>query len=190
MSQSLPAHPDLDHLRKQAKARLDELRRRDPEAKLADALHALAREYGFASWPKLKVHVRALSEAAAARKAESPFAGRWVADIGRSTRHPANQFQRAVMDFSVADDSVRITHGYIDDAGRREHGAVTVHADGRERVGDNGYGLTAIWRSPNLLETEATKDGEVVGRGSYEVSADGTMLTIVGPEQMIVLMRE
>jgi hypothetical protein len=190
MSQPLPARPDLDHLRKQAKARLDDLRRHDSEAKLADALHLIAREYGFASWPKLKVHVRALSEAGAARTAVSPFTGRWVADITRSTRHPANQFQRAVMDFSVADDTVRITHGYIDESGRREHGAITVQADGRERVGDNGYGLTATWRGANLFETVATKDGEVVGRGSYEVSADGGTLTIVGPEQVIALTKE
>jgi hypothetical protein len=190
MSQPLPARPDVDHLRKQAKARLDELRRQDPEAKLADALHAIARDYGFASWPKLKLHVRALSAATAARSAVSPFTGRWVADIARSTRHPANQFQRAVMDFTVSDDAVRITHGYIDESGRREHGAVTFQADGRERVGENGYGVTATWHGASRLETLATKDGEVVGRGAYEVSADGATLTIVGPEQVIVLTRE
>src|SRR6185369_3307296 len=39
MSQPLPAHPDLEHLRKQAKALLRDLRTRDAEAKLADALH-------------------------------------------------------------------------------------------------------------------------------------------------------
>ena len=55
---------------------------------------------------------------------------------------------------------------------------------------DNGYGLTATWRGANLLETLATKEGEVVGRGAYEVSADGATLTIVGPEQLIVLTSE
>ena len=190
MSQPLPARPDLDHLRKQAKARLDDLRRHDPEAKLADALHAIAREYGFASWPKLKLHVCGLSEAVARRSTVNPFIGRWVADIARSTRHPANQFQRAVIDLSVSDDTVRITHGYVDESGRREYGAVTVQADGRERLGDNGYGLTATWRGVNVLETVATKDGLVVGRGMYTVSADGGTLTIVGPEQVIVLAKE
>ena len=33
------------------------MRERDANATLADALHALARDYGFASWPKLKAHV-------------------------------------------------------------------------------------------------------------------------------------
>lgn len=61
MSLALPSRPNLDHLRKQAKARLHELRARRPDAQLADAQHAVARDYGFASWPKLQAHVRTLS---------------------------------------------------------------------------------------------------------------------------------
>jgi hypothetical protein len=61
MSRDLPPRPDLEHLKKQAKTLLRELRRRDANASLADALHALARDYGFASWPKLKARVEAIS---------------------------------------------------------------------------------------------------------------------------------
>jgi hypothetical protein len=57
MSRELPERPSLDHLRKQAKVLLRELRVRDPRAKLSTAQHALAREYGFASWRDLKSHV-------------------------------------------------------------------------------------------------------------------------------------
>src|SRR5687767_7688598 len=57
MSRDLPSRPDLEHLKKQAKALLRSMRERDANATLADALHALARDYGFASWPKLKAHV-------------------------------------------------------------------------------------------------------------------------------------
>ena len=64
MSQPLPAHPDLEHLRKQAKALLRDLRTRDAEAKLADALHLVARQYGFPNWPKLKAHVRSIVQSA------------------------------------------------------------------------------------------------------------------------------
>lgn len=59
MSRDLPRRPDLEHLKKQAKALLRSMRERDAHATLADALHALARDYGFASWPKLKAHVEA-----------------------------------------------------------------------------------------------------------------------------------
>jgi uncharacterized protein DUF3471 len=53
----LPAAPSLDQLNKQAKERLRELRATKPGAKLAEAQCAVAREYGFASWPALKVAV-------------------------------------------------------------------------------------------------------------------------------------
>ena len=60
MSRHLPPRPNLDHLKKQAKDLLRHVQKRNPQWKLADALHAIAREYGFASWPKLKAHVDSL----------------------------------------------------------------------------------------------------------------------------------
>jgi len=62
MSLTLPPRPSLDHLKKQAKARLEAMQATSPDAQLADAQHALARDYGFASWPKLKAHVEALEQ--------------------------------------------------------------------------------------------------------------------------------
>src|SRR5580704_6488420 len=57
MSRQLPEQPNLEYLKKQAK----ELLRTMPQGKLADAQHALANEYGFPTWAKLKSHVEALS---------------------------------------------------------------------------------------------------------------------------------
>jgi ankyrin repeat protein len=51
---ALPERPSLEHLRKQAKAR-----RRERGIALSQAQHELAREYGFASWPKLVHQVQA-----------------------------------------------------------------------------------------------------------------------------------
>ena len=59
----LPARPSLQQLRKQAKERLQGLRAGDPSATLADAQHALAREYGFDNWPKLVHHTESLQSA-------------------------------------------------------------------------------------------------------------------------------
>jgi ankyrin repeat protein len=64
----LPVRPDLDQLRHQAKDLLHAARRGDPEAAariravsgrliLSSAQLALAREYGFASWARLKLEV-------------------------------------------------------------------------------------------------------------------------------------
>jgi len=77
MSRQLPAKPNLEHLKNQAKQLLLNFQRGDAAAKerfaslsassaaagpkLADALHVVAREYGFASWPKLKERVASLT---------------------------------------------------------------------------------------------------------------------------------
>ena len=64
----LPARPDLDQLRHQARELLRAAQRGDPQATariravtgkiiLSSAQLALAREYGFASWAKLKLEV-------------------------------------------------------------------------------------------------------------------------------------
>lgn len=60
-SRSLPDHPNLDWLRKEAKRRLEELRSGHPAAQLADAQLDLARQYGFPSWRALKAHVDSLT---------------------------------------------------------------------------------------------------------------------------------
>ncbi len=80
MSKKLVTRPNLDHLRQQAKALLADLRNSHASAiatfreqlpsassssdseilntnwRLADAQFAIARQTGFASWPKLAVH--------------------------------------------------------------------------------------------------------------------------------------
>ena len=76
MSKPLPARPDLEQLRKQAKDLLKSVHAGQPDAlrrfrehhpeqlpasiSLADAQLVLAREHGFASWPKLKEHIHAV----------------------------------------------------------------------------------------------------------------------------------
>src|SRR5262245_50039965 len=82
MSKSLPPRPDLDQLKKQAKELLRAFKSGDPEAckrfeeqgplsasgsavrPAAFSLHhaqaVIAREYGFATWAKLKQHVESL----------------------------------------------------------------------------------------------------------------------------------
>jgi len=58
MSTQLPEHPNLEHLKKQAKALLEASRTQAASPlKLADAQRMIAREYGFESWKKLKDHV-------------------------------------------------------------------------------------------------------------------------------------
>jgi len=71
MSRTLPAAPSLEHLRKEAKALLRAAREGDPAAAerlgpprdgrppgLARAQWAVARDYGFPSWPRLRAYVQ------------------------------------------------------------------------------------------------------------------------------------
>ena len=53
----LPERASLEFLRKLAKDRLEELRTKDPKARLADAQLRVAREHGFPSWRALKEEV-------------------------------------------------------------------------------------------------------------------------------------
>lgn len=56
----LPTHPNLEHLKNEAKQRMKIMRSEHPAARLADAQLFVARSYGFASWRKLKAYVDAL----------------------------------------------------------------------------------------------------------------------------------
>src|ERR1051325_814914 len=54
----LPARPNLRHLKDQAK----DLLKTGGAQSVTDAQFKIARLYGFASWPKLKVHIDSLEE--------------------------------------------------------------------------------------------------------------------------------
>jgi hypothetical protein len=41
-----------------------------------------------------------------------------------------------------------------------------------------GFSVVASWRGSNVVQVIAKKDGEVVGLGTYDVSADGRELSI------------
>jgi len=90
----LPANPSLEYERKEAKALVRRLHASDPEAlsrvraahpvalrdrsptelQLADAQHVIAREYGFASWPKLVAYFAEME-----RQCNAPFN---ISDMG------------------------------------------------------------------------------------------------------------
>ena len=185
MSRALPAHPNLDHLKKQAKDLLPDLQQQHPGSKLADALHAIAREYGFATWPVLKAHVESLprqveSSAEPAAAPANPFVGRWAANLSKSKRDPANLFRSATLEFAVAGDIVTIADVVVNAAGREEQGRNTIQADGREHSSEHGHGYVVMsrWLGSHVLEAVVKKDGQQVSRVSYEVSADGATLTL------------
>jgi hypothetical protein len=75
-ARALPARPNLEHLKNEAKGRLDAVRATHAGAKLADAQFQLAREYGFSSWRELKAEV----DRRAGPPAGSDPVGDWIRD--------------------------------------------------------------------------------------------------------------
>jgi len=96
----LPEHPSLEHLKKLAKQRLQDLRSTDSDAKLATALLDIAREYGFTSWRALKAQI----DGSRARKIASPVMRFLpVADIERTIA-----FYRDVLGFEIKQEEAGV----------------------------------------------------------------------------------
>jgi ankyrin repeat protein len=100
MSRELPAKPNLEHLKKQAKKLLHDFQEGELAAierfralmslaasagpKLAEAQHVIALEYRFASWPELKEHVDSLARVR--KPGELLSAAVCASDAGKVTR--------------------------------------------------------------------------------------------------------
>ena len=71
-------------------------------------------------------------------------------------------------------------HSGVNAAGKSESGTTVLRADGEDHpVSPQAPGVVVAtrWVGTNVLETVAKKDGQIVGRGTYEVSVDGATLT-------------
>ena len=124
MSRALPPNPSLEQLKHQAKdllrasrelnlqalLRIEQyLPNRSGVAALADTQLVIAREYGFASWPKLKRHVEALAaqaalaleQAAVVPRRETPYKQRIRQLADRILESAASRAIRQVLEYLV-----------------------------------------------------------------------------------------
>jgi ankyrin repeat protein len=106
---SLPSRPDLRRLREEAKRR----RKQGEFPSIALAQLAVAREYGFRSWPRLKFHVEALTLSAGER----------AASLIASATSPDLRRARALLDADPAlaghDLACACVTGEVDEVSRR-----------------------------------------------------------------------
>jgi hypothetical protein len=132
MSSDLPDRPSLEYLKKQARERLRELQVRVPGTQLADAQHAIAREYGFPSWPKLKAHVDAVTasrdavrRASATHSSSSQHGGSHSAAERALAVHLRDKHRGGLFGVALFVPSVRYAAMLIDGAGEARERKLT-----------------------------------------------------------------
>ena len=109
-----------------------------------------------------------------------PFTGTWIANLAKSHRHPNHQFQSATLRFEVSGNAVSLTQAGVNMSGKNESSTRTLDADGQEHaVLPQAPDVVVIsrWIGTHVLETIGKRGDDIVGRGTYEVSPDGRMLT-------------
>ena len=203
MSQRLPSVPNLDHLKKQAKDVLRVSRHRGTRWRLADAQHALARGYGFPSWPDLKLHVESIrrqpgaaAQSVRRKQVDRPslsnhsIAGTWIARPSIDTAHHSGS-GNVVLDFELAEDILTLTQIAADPAGRDVATKLVIQIDGLDHPIPFGNDLTlqASWTDCRTLETIVKHGDQTVARGTYEVAADGRSLVVSTPDRLVVFER-
>jgi len=155
----LPDKPDLDWLRKQAKRHLDELRRTQPSAPLAQAQFALAKAYGFSSWRALKAHVESLTIEGqlfdAARRGDAASLARLLDEHPEKLRIRAKPYDMTLLHLAARDLAcvdLLLARGL--DVNARD-------------TGDNSYAMHWAAAAGNLAVVRRLADagGDVVGRG-------------------------
>jgi len=210
MSHSLPSVPNLGYLKKHAKDVLRVARHRNPRCRLTDAQHALARGYGFRSWPDLKVHVESLRQAESvartpgrripvervtsrfrAAKAGHPMAGTWTTAHPSSDHDVAQDQADLVVEFDVTGDIVSLVQVASGKTGEQTAVKMAIRADGQEYPFPFGRELVmqARWSGLRTLEMIVKHGDAIVSHGTYAVSEDGTSLVLSTTDRIIVLQR-
>ena len=108
-----------------------------------------------------------------------PFTGTWIANLAKSRRHANHQFQSATMRFEVSGNAISLTHGGVNMSGKNESGTLTLLADGEAHPVPAQEGVVVVtrWIGTHEIETVGKRGDQTLGRGTYEVSADGRTLT-------------
>jgi hypothetical protein len=107
-----------------------------------------------------------------------PLHGTWIANISKSARHANHQFQSATMRFDVGADALVLSYDGVNASGQHESSTQTIHPDGEEHAVPGAPGVVALSTlEARRLESSAKRDGVALGRGTYEVTEDGRMLT-------------
>ncbi|GAA5184763.1 ankyrin repeat domain-containing protein [Rugosimonospora acidiphila] len=169
-ARSLSDHPNLEHLRNQARALQRAVRRADPDAlrRVVDrgvdlpadptsfALHGaqlvLAREYGFASWPRLRRYLDVVAEYRWDVSTVTEPAGGEVADSAAAGDEAAGDEAVGSVGADVADEFCRLAClTYSDDGPPRWQRAAELLARHPELIRDS------VWAAAAAVNVDALR---------------------------------
>jgi hypothetical protein len=91
--------------------------------------------------------------------------------------------------FDVHDDAVTIADAVVSASGEEMRNENTLRPDGQTYQQAHGYAVAARWIGRRVLEAVGSKDGRIEGRVTYEVSEDGTVLTLSSDRQVLRFAR-
>jgi hypothetical protein len=91
----------------------------------------------------------------------------------------------------VAGDVITMTHVALGRRGDESAMKMAIRADGQEHpLGpESEEVLQACWINARVLEVTVKRGDQTVGRGQYELSEDGTNLTVSTTEHVVVFER-
>jgi ankyrin repeat protein len=174
MAKALPPRPNLEWLRKTAKQALAAMRKRTPEARLANAQLRLARDYGFSSWRALKAHVDQLPASRDASQPDDPTVAAFLHAVGigearqvRAALAATPAIVNAVGPHPFWGGRVQALHLSIDTA-RRDMFDLLLGAGADVNGTNDGYEhwsplmLTVHWNRPDMQQ-ELLRRGAKVG---------------------------
>jgi ankyrin repeat protein len=156
------AHLDIEQLRKQAKERVRARRAAGESVALAAAQFELAREHGFASWPRLKAHVER-------QGAEQPF----ETDLAYYEGRADGVATAGGVTAAEARRDLAERHGFASWQQLRRH--VEALRDGTEppspfmlaframRAGDRDRLVDLLDRHPDLVRARGTNGNDLLG---------------------------
>jgi hypothetical protein len=121
-----------------------------------------------------------------------PIAGTWATRAPEPSGDHANTpIGDMVVEFELGDSTVTLTQVVVDRARRPSAIKTAIQADGQDhpvQFGDELV-LQATWTGDRTLELIFKRAVTIVGKWTYEVSADGQLLIVSTPEHAVMFER-
>jgi hypothetical protein len=128
---------------------------------------------------------------AAVVRAAHPIAGTWISNRAQSSSAEGPGNLHFMLSVGVAGETITLTQVTLGAPGHEVAMKMTIRADGQDHPVQSGSPdvLQAWWTNSRVLEATLKRGDDTVVRGRYELSADGTTLTVSTAGHVLVFRR-